>query len=182
MPALPVDAVDMYESPSACGATYMTTILSCKEAGREQSDLSARPASVSERTDTAASVDNMRSVVAARIEMLPESMIRAMFHILQGPRLIHAVDFRVSIRLPFVKRFYVNFAAGPEQRNQIRLSDEGLNRSSRLAVFYGAVIVALLGYFFFGLFCFLYLLKSVLNINIFSGASPLHPLYELFVA
>lgn len=132
--------------------------------------------------DGAASLQHMRKVLSAQIETLPADGIRAVLRELNGNRRKHALDFRVSISLPFTNRFYLNLAAGPEKRNPGRLADEGLTSSSRLATFYGIIAFALLGYCLFGMFCFLYLLKSALNIDVFAGQSPFHPLYALFVA
>lgn len=160
----------------------MSTNSSGSAIARENCDSRPQQVPASERSVSIGSVESMRAVLAARIEHLPGPLIRNMFHQLHGAGKRHAVDFRVSIRLPLLARFYVNFAGGREQRNPDRLSDEGLTASSRLAAFYGMITFALIGYCLFGIFCFLYLLKSVLKLNIFAGQSPLHPLYELFVA
>ena len=90
-----------------------------------------------------------------------------------GPR--HLVEYRVSLPLPFLGRYYVAVVLGREARSQRRLAKEGQTRLSRLM----AVVTALLT-FGFGLFCVLYLLKCYAGIDLFPGHSPFHPLYVLF--
>jgi hypothetical protein len=148
-------------------------------------DLPSAPRGAACPFDTAegaAAFDTKPRVLAAQIETLTLDGVPVVLRDANGGRSKHAFDFRVSISLPFFIRFYVNFAAGREQRNPRRLADEGLTSPSRLAAFYGLVAIALLGYCLFGIFCFLYLLKSALNINVFAGQSLFHPLYALFVA
>lgn len=148
---------------------------------RDQVDSTSQDASAPEGSDPVTSIENMRAILAAQIDTLPAQIIRDMIRQVQVDRKRHAVDFRVSIWLPLICRLYFNFSAGREQRNPLRLADEGLTSSSRRAAFLGIITVVLIGYCFFGIFCFLYLLKSIFRINAFAGQSPFHPLYVLFV-
>lgn len=93
----------------------------------------------------------------------------------------HSVDYRVSVGLPSGKRYYVTLLVGPERRNRERLIREGQLSRARSATVFGFVAMAALGCLVFGAFCLLYLLKSLLGINLFGGQSPLHPLYSLLL-
>ena len=92
----------------------------------------------------------------------------------------HAIDYRVSLVLPFVGACYVTLLAGPEKRNAGRLDREGQRGARRRAGLLATVALLLAGCLLFGALSGLYLLKCLLGINLFEGASPLHPLYELF--
>ena len=92
------------------------------------------------------------------------------------------MDFRASIYLPFCRRIYLVVAAGKEKRDRSRLDAEGQTDLTRVAFIQSLIAFLVVSYSAFGVFCFVYLIKSLLNINIFSGPSPLHPLYALFVA
>ena len=74
---------------------------------------------------------------------------------------------------------YLNIRLGAEQRSQQRLRAEGLVRLPLAFMAYASAFTLLFG--LFGVFCFLYLLKSMAGIDIIPGPSPLHPLYELFL-
>ncbi len=151
------------------------------ENSRNQLDPASQNASTAELPAPATSVESMRAGLAAQIDTLPDQIIRDMFRLSMPVRHRHAIDFRVSIWLPLIARFYCNFSAGREQRNPQRLAGEGLTNSSRRAEFLGIIIIALVGYCLFGIICFLYILKSMFKINIFAGQSPFHPLYVLFL-
>ncbi len=78
----------------------------------------------------------------------------------------------------FSRRYFVRLRVGEERRDPGRLNAEG-----QVALGTGAVVYGLAGsaaFLMFGVFCFFYLLKSMLGVNIFGDASPLHPLYALF--
>ena len=62
------------------------------------------------------------------------------------------------------------------------LSTKAKPAASRIATLYSTLAAAMLGFAIFGLFSFLYLVKSLAGIDIFPGDSPLHPLYRLLVA
>ncbi len=72
-------------------------------------------------------------------------------------------------------RFYLNVRLGIERRTLSRLTHDG-QRHLPL----GAIASTLAGGAFFvafGLICFLYLVKSLLGIDLFAGNSPLHALF-----
>jgi hypothetical protein len=93
----------------------------------------------------------------------------------------HKLAYRVSINTLLWGRFYVTLFAGPERRSVTRLDREGQTSMSRQAILVSAIVSLTLTFSVFGLFCSLYLLKSVMGINVFPGGSPLHPLYELLL-
>jgi hypothetical protein len=93
----------------------------------------------------------------------------------------HTVAYRVSIDTLLWGRFYVTLFAGPERRSKTRLDREGQTSMSRQAILVSAIVSLTLTFSVFGLFCSLYLLKSVMGINVFQGGSPFHPLYELML-
>ena len=93
------------------------------------------------------------------------------------PDLEPVADWNFGIRL-FGRAYYVNLRIGAERRSPGRLAAEGQVRVPLVATAYvttGSVLFCI-----FGVFCFLYLLKSMAGINLFSGASPFHPIYALF--
>jgi hypothetical protein len=93
----------------------------------------------------------------------------------------HLLAYRVSINTLLWGRFYVALLAGPERRSKARLDREGQTSMSRQAILVAAIASLTLTFSVFGLFCSLYLLKSVLGINVFRAGSPFHPLYELLL-
>ena len=84
-------------------------------------------------------------------------------------------DWRFGLRL-FRGRYYLNVRFGRERRGFARLQEEGQVRLPVAATAYLSVFSAF--FWFFGIVCFVYLLKSIAGINIFAhSTSPLHPLY-----
>lgn len=86
-------------------------------------------------------------------------------------------DWRFGLRL-FRERYYLNVCLGRERRSPARLQNEGQVRLPVIATAYLTVVSAF--FWFFGIVCFVYLLKSLAGINIFAHTSALHPLYALF--
>lgn len=76
------------------------------------------------------------------------------------------------------KRYFMVVRIGMERRDPVRLEAEGQVRVPASAVAYGTASTVF--FLLFGISCALYLLKAMAGINIFSTASPLHPLYKLF--
>lgn len=105
--------------------------------------------------------------------------IAALARSTQGQAVGHLIDYRVSIPMPAGQRYYVTLLVGRERRNLARLASQGQTQVSRIALFYSVLTATLAGLCLFGMFCALYLLKSLSGINVFEGESPLHPLYVL---
>lgn len=91
----------------------------------------------------------------------------------------HAIDYRVSIPTGLWGSWYVVMLAGRERRNAARLAAEGQTSLSRRTVLISAALLVLLAAALFGALCALYLVKSLLGIDLFPGPSPLHALYVL---
>lgn len=88
----------------------------------------------------------------------------------------HAIDLRASLPLPGGS-WYVTIVAGRERRSQDRLEREGQTHWFRQVAIYvvaSAVTLWLLACAIIAA----YLLKSVLNLDIFDGPSPLHFIYD----
>jgi hypothetical protein len=117
-----------------------------------------------------------------QLPSLPERKLRDLWFALHDTREGHTVDLRVSVWLPVLNRLYFNVAVGRENGNGTRSREEGGGGTTRAARLYTFVAMAALGCSLFGLFCLLYLLKSILKINVFSGDSPFHPLYALLIS
>ncbi len=75
------------------------------------------------------------------------------------------------------RSYYFNVQFGMERRSPERLQVEGQVPVPVAATATLTTASVLFG--LFGVFCFLYLLKSMAGINLFSGESLLHPLYAL---
>ena len=75
------------------------------------------------------------------------------------------------------RRFYVNVRIGLEQRASERLAAEGQVRVSGVAFLY--LVICSGAIMLFGTLCLLYLIKSALGIDLSSGDSFLHPLFEV---
>ena len=94
-----------------------------------------------------------------------------------GPDFEPVADWNFGIRV-FGRAYYLTLRLGAERRSPRRLAAEGQVRVPLVATAYvttGSVLFCI-----FGIFCFLYLLKSMAGINLFAGASPFHPIYALF--
>ena len=85
---------------------------------------------------------------------------------------------RLGLRLAN-RRYFVCIGYGVENRNPDRLAAEGQSGIPVTTV--SSVVLGSVLFFIFGLFSFLYLLKSYAGLDLFSGNSPLHPLYALFL-
>jgi hypothetical protein len=97
-------------------------------------------------------------------------------------RASHEIEFRVSIPTLFWGTRYFTVFSGLERRSEERLQAEGQTKWTRRSLFFFAIVLALTSFALFGVFCLLYLLKSVLGLNLLSSPSPFHPLYSLFLA
>lgn len=73
--------------------------------------------------------------------------------------------------------YYLNVRLGAERRSPERLEVEGQVDVPVAATASVTTVSVLFG--LFGIFCSLYLLKSIAGINLFSGESLFHPLYAL---
>lgn len=93
----------------------------------------------------------------------------------------HIVDFCASMPFARGQRYYVRLIVGPERRNTERLDQEGQTLLRRQAIVYSTLLAAITSQALFGLLCTLYLLKSMLGINLFEQQSPLHGLYQIFL-
>lgn len=88
----------------------------------------------------------------------------------------HVVDLRASIPLPG-GRWYVTVLAGRERRNADRLALKGQTHWLRRAVVYMLIMSALLWIAVCAIIV-AYLIKSVLGLDFFEEASPLHFIFE----
>lgn len=93
----------------------------------------------------------------------------------------HGIDFKASIPIVFGMRFYVRFLFGQERRKFKRIEQEGQTKLSRIIIAHYVLIVLILGHAVFGVFIWLYLLKSYFRVDLLSGPSILHPLFVLFL-
>lgn len=75
------------------------------------------------------------------------------------------------------RRYYINVRVGAEQRGNERLAAEGQVRVSGIAFLY--LVISSGAIMLFGTLCLLYLIKSALGIDLSSGDSFLHPLFEV---
>lgn len=91
----------------------------------------------------------------------------------------HAIDYRVSFPTGIWGAWYLVILAGRERRNAARLADEGQTSLRRRTVLISAILLLGLMAALFGVLCALYIVKSLLGIDLFPGPSPLHALYEL---
>lgn len=130
---------------------------------------------------------SQRTALANLLAELPEDVrasfsdaqIAALTRSSQAGRSNHLVDFRVSMPLMPARRYYFRLLVGRERRNLARLTYEGQAHVTTISIFYALVTAMLAGLLLFGIFCAVYLLKSLSGINLFEGESPLHPLYLL---
>lgn len=89
----------------------------------------------------------------------------------------HAIDIRASVPL-FGGHYYVTILAGKERRNRARLKLEGQTHWTRQLIIY-LLIASMLLALATGYLVILYLIKCALGINLMSGSSPLHFIYEI---
>ena len=129
----------------------------------------------------APSAATMRLLLIERWELLSAEQMLAISRILEPAPASHARDFRVSLPLSSRSRAFIRVIVGRERRDAARLRLEGQLHLGRIALAQSAIVILMLAYSLFGLVCFLYLMKSLLRINLIAGKSILHPLYDLFV-
>jgi hypothetical protein len=89
----------------------------------------------------------------------------------------HVVDLRASAPFPW-GRYYVTILAGRERRSAERLRAEHQSHWTRQVAMY-ALFASVLLALATGYLVILYLIKCALGINVFTGRSPLHFIYEL---
>lgn len=94
----------------------------------------------------------------------------------RGPARRRSVDIRLS--LPWRgKGYYVRLLSGRERRNPRRLGEERQTGLAKISIFYGLVLFVFFASAIFGAAVFLYLVKSMLGINLFETHSPLHQIF-----
>lgn len=76
-------------------------------------------------------------------------------------------------------RYFLNVRLGIERRDDARLVRDGQQRLPLRTI--TTTIAGAIFFVAFGLLCFLYLLKSLLGIDLFTGNSPLHALFAAIV-
>lgn len=89
----------------------------------------------------------------------------------------HVFDLHASVPLPW-GRYYMTILAGRERRNAVRLAAENQMHWTRLVAIYfllASVVLAIC----IGYLVMIYLVKCALGINLMSGSSPLHFIYEI---
>lgn len=91
-------------------------------------------------------------------------------------RVPHVIDMRASVPLPWGS-YYVTILVGRERRSRDRLDLEGQTRPILRILVYFLLSSILVSAVLCGLML-LYLLKSALGIDVMSGDSPLHFIYE----
>lgn len=89
----------------------------------------------------------------------------------------HLVDLRASAPFPW-GRYYVTLLVGRERRSAERLRAERQTHWTRQVAVY-ALLASVLLALATGYLVILYVIKCGLGINVFSGSSPLHFIYEL---
>jgi hypothetical protein len=94
--------------------------------------------------------------------------------LVDGIRAGHSkLDVRLSLPW-FGQRYYVRLMSGSERRNARRLDGENQSGLNKISIFYGLALFLLFASAVFGAAIFLYLVKSMLGINLFEAHSPLH--------
>lgn len=87
-------------------------------------------------------------------------------------------DLKVSLPTP-IRPVFIRLIVGAERRSAKRLQQEGQTSKRRVSMAFAVIGWIALASSGFGFFCFAYLVKCAFGINVFSGQSPLHPLYAL---
>ncbi|MDX2158473.1 MAG: hypothetical protein SFW09_18390 [Hyphomicrobiaceae bacterium] len=90
----------------------------------------------------------------------------------------HLVDFLVSLPL-LGRRYYLRVYLGRERRSYERLLREGQISLARTVLVWSGLAWMLVSLLVLGSLVTLYLVKSYFGINLMSGRSPLHFIYEL---
>lgn len=87
----------------------------------------------------------------------------------------HKLDYRVS--LPFFgRRYYFVLLGGRERRSRARIASDGQDASWRLSLAYGVLFTVVASAGMFAVMILLYVVKSLLGIDIFEQHSWLHSL------
>ena len=84
----------------------------------------------------------------------------------------HLIDYRVSVPLPFGRRYYVALLVGRERRNQARLVREGQARIGRIAILYAVLTAAVAGMMLTSILAAVCVLNALSGDGIFTGESP----------
>lgn len=92
-------------------------------------------------------------------------------------RRAHRIDVRASVPF-FGARYYVVILAGRDLRHRARLDAEGQTQWLRQALIV-ALLLSLVVSTVVGGVVIAYLIKCALGVNIFSGESPLHFVYNV---
>ena len=87
----------------------------------------------------------------------------------------HIASLRSSIRLAG-RRYYLAFFFGHERRNVERLRDEGQLDRGEVSFIYIVLGILMLIFGIMFIVLFVYMVKSLLGIDIMDGPSPLHAL------
>jgi hypothetical protein len=87
-------------------------------------------------------------------------------------------SFDLSLSLPwFGRRYYLRLLSGPERGNTRRLNEEHQTGLTRISIVYGLILFVFFASAIFGAAVFLYIVKSMLGINLFTGHSPFHRIF-----
>mgnify|MGYP001820607228 CR=1 FL=1 len=87
-------------------------------------------------------------------------------------------DFDIRLSLPWFKnRYYLRVLSGTEQRSPQRLDAEKQSGIAKISIFYGIVLFLFFASAIFGAAIFLYIVKSMLGINLFEAHSPFHRIF-----
>ena len=87
----------------------------------------------------------------------------------------HIASLRSSIRLAG-RRYYLALFFGHERRNNVRLHDEGQLDSGEVSFVFIIMGILMLMFGIMFIVLFVYMVKSLLGIDIMDGPSPLHAL------
>jgi hypothetical protein len=94
----------------------------------------------------------------------------------------HRDPFDLKVSLPTLSGpVFLRLIVGTERRNFPRLVKERQTSKRTIAFTYAVIGWLAASSSGFGFFCVAYLVKSALGINLWSGPSPFHPLYTLFL-
>ncbi|MGD9785666.1 MAG: hypothetical protein AB7E80_05430 [Hyphomicrobiaceae bacterium] len=88
----------------------------------------------------------------------------------------HKLDFRASVPF-FGRRYYVVLLGGRERRSRARIAGDGQDATWRMSVAYAVLFGSLASLAMTGTIVVLYLIKSLLGIDVFPDHSILHGLF-----
>lgn len=87
-------------------------------------------------------------------------------------------SFDIRLSMPwFGGRYYVRLLSGTERRHMGRLNAESQTGVVRLSLASGLILFAFFASALFGAAVFLYIVKSMLGINLFEAHSPFHRIF-----